>query len=367
VADLGIRIGLLPSGKTASIVDVPGVGVGHATVWRDEPSPPTGRGIARTGVTVIDPGGNLFRRPVPAGGAVLNGAGECTGFLTAAEWGLAETPMFLTSTMQIGRVYDAACELLMSEDPGIGTDDVVIPIVAECDDSFLNDARRMQVEAADVEGALRAARKSAGGVAPDEGAVGAGTGMSCLGFKGGIGTASRIVPSGHVVGVLVLSNFGERRRLTVDGVPVGRLLPPADSDPGRRRQPPPGGSCIVVVVTDAPVDSASCARLARRAGLGLARTGSTASHGSGEIFLALATGLRETESSEPAATPPLTGRDLDPLFAAVVEATEEAVLNSILAAPTVTGRDGNTSYGLPVERVGELLKSHPGWRQNGDH
>ena len=153
-ADLGITIGILPSGPTGSIIDVPGVGVGHATVWRDEPAPPAGRGVARTGVTVIDIGGNLFSSPVPAGGAVLNGAGECTGFLAAAEWGLAETPVFLTSTMQLGRVYDAACELLMEEEPGIGCDDVIIPIVAECDDSFLSDARRMQVTRADVATAL---------------------------------------------------------------------------------------------------------------------------------------------------------------------------------------------------------------------
>ena len=162
-ADLGIRIGILPSGQTASLTDVPGVGVGHATVWRDEPPPPGGRGVARTGVTVIDPGGNLFRRPVPAGGAVLNGAGECTGFIAAGEWGLVETPIFLTSTMQVGRVYDAACELLMAEDPGIGADDVIIPVVAECDDSFLSDSRRMQVSAGDVAAALAAARASAGG------------------------------------------------------------------------------------------------------------------------------------------------------------------------------------------------------------
>lgn len=142
--DLGIKIGTLPAGPTDSILDVPGVGVGHATVWTDERPPPQGRGTARTGVTVIDLGGNLFRSPVPAGGAVLNGAGECTGFLTAAEWGLAETPVFLTSTMQLGRVYDAACKLLMSEDDGIGVDDVIISIVAECDDSFLNEARQMR-------------------------------------------------------------------------------------------------------------------------------------------------------------------------------------------------------------------------------
>jgi D-aminopeptidase len=338
------------------MADVPGVGVGHATVWRDEPPPPAGRGVARTGVTVLDPGGNLFRSPVPAGGAVLNGAGECTGFLAAAEWGLAETPVFLTSTMQLGRVYDAACELLMAEDAWIGTDDVIIPVVAECDDSFLNDARRMQVTAADVAGALAAARASAGGPAPAEGAVGAGTGMCCLGFKGGIGTASRRTPSGHVVGVLVLSNFGDQERLTIDGVPVGRLLPPGDAGP----VPPPAGSCITIAVTDAPLDSAACARLARRAGLGLARTGSVGHHGSGEIFLALATGLRAPRdrspgSASPAGQDPITGRRLDPFFAAVVEATEEAVLNSMLAAPTVTGRDGHVVRGLPADQVAALL------------
>jgi D-aminopeptidase len=363
-ADLGIGIGILPSGPTGSITDVPGVGVGHATVWRDEPPPPAGRGVARTGVTVVDLGGNLFRRPVPAGGAVLNGAGECTGFLAAGEWGLAETPVFLTSTMQLGRVYDAACELLMAEEPAIGADDVVIPIVAECDDSFLNEARRMQVTAADVGAALAGARASTGGAAPPEGAVGAGTGMSCLGFKGGIGTASRLTPSGHVVGVLLLSNFGARERLTVDGVPVGRLLAPGGDEAGASpSHPPPAGSCIVIVVTDAPLDSAACSRLARRAGLGLARTGSTAGHGSGEIFLAMATGLRgprtdgHGERPGPVQTPPapVTGTALDPFFAAVVEATEEAVLNSLLAAPTVIGRDGHTSYGLPAERVRELL------------
>ncbi len=347
---------MLPSGPTASISDVPGVGVGHVTVWRDEPPPPAGRGVARTGVTVIDPGGNLFRSPVPAGGAVLNGAGECAGFLSMSEWGLAETPVFLTSTMQVGRVYDAACELLAREEDGIGVEDVIIPLVAECDDSYLSDARRMQVSAADVATAREAARAAAAATVrrpPDEGAVGAGTGMSCLGFKGGIGTASRRLPSGHTVGVLTLTNFGDQERLTIDGVPVGRMLP---AGPGRGRDRPPAGSCITLVITDAPLDAAACSRLARRAGLGLARTGSTASHGSGEIFLALATGLRATRGSQPpAGAIPVTGRGLDPFFAAVVEATEEAVLTSLLAAPTVTGRDGNTSYGLPAGRVRELL------------
>jgi D-aminopeptidase len=374
-ADLGIRIGLLPSGPAGSITDVPGAGLGHATVWRDEPDPPAGRGIARTGVTVLDPGGNLFRSPVPAGGAVLNGAGECTGFLAAAEWGLAETPVFLTSTMQVGRVYDAACELLMAQEPRIGIDEVIIPIVAECDDSFLSDARRMQVSAADVAAALAAARAAAaprsaaipypgrpagrGSQPPAEGAVGAGTGMSCLGYKGGIGTASRVLPSGHTVGVLLLANFGGRERLTIDGVPAGRLLlPPGPAGrpaPEAERAAPPAGSCITIVLTDGPLEPASCARLARRAGLGLARTGSIASHGSGEIFLALATGLRSPRGEPPGPGPAITGSDLDPFFTGVVDATEEAVLNCLLAAPTVTGRAGNTSYGLPAGQVRDLL------------
>jgi D-aminopeptidase len=344
--DLGIVIGTLPSGPTGSIVDVPGVGVGHATVWRDEEPPPHGRGVARTGVTVIDPGGNPFREPIPAGGAILNGAGECTGFMGAQEWGLAETPIFLTSTMQLGRVYDAACELHLEEEPEIG-EEVVIPIVAECDDSFLNYAGRMQVTRDDVAEALRQARLKQ---APQEGAVGSGTGMSCLGFKGGIGTASRVVPSGHTVGVLAMTNFGQRDRLTVDGVPVGRLLPEAPAPTA-----PPAGSCIVVVITDAPVLPADCQRLARRAGLGLARTGSTAHHGSGEIFLALATGLRAPRSSTFTGMP-VVARDLDPFFEAVVDATEECVLNSLLMAPTVVGRDGNTSEGLPAEAVKALLE-----------
>jgi D-aminopeptidase len=175
--------------------------------------------------------------------------------------------------------------------------------------------------------------------------------MSALGYKGGIGTASRMVPDGHVVAVLTMTNFGDRNRLTVGGLPVGRLLPDPDAGSGPER---PAGSCIVVVVTDGAVDSAGCERLARRAGLGLARLGSTGSHGSGEIFLACATGLRADRDRPPAGVP-VVGTALDPYFAAVVEATEEAALNSMLAATTVVGRDGNTSHALPGEEVRRLL------------
>jgi D-aminopeptidase len=341
--DLGIAIGALPTGPTNSVLDVTGVGLGHATVHRDEPL------VARTGVSCLVLAEDAYPRPVPAGGAVLNGAGECTGFLTAAEWAAAETPVYLTSTMQLGRVYDAACEIALEAHPEVA-DDVVIPVVGECDDSFLNDCRRMHVTARDVRAAHAAALASRGsGSAPDEGAVGAGTGMSCLGFKGGIGTSSRVTDHGHTVAVLLLTNFGSREELTVAGVPVGRRLAPAPAAPAK-----PAGSCIGLVVTDAPVDGASCARLARRVGLGLARAGSNAHHGSGEIFLGFGTGLRLDRDQRPDGVP-LGGRALDPLFAAVVEATEEAVLNSMLTAPTTVGRDGNVSESLHSPEVLALL------------
>ena len=349
--DLGIRIGSISTGPTNSVLDVAGVGLGHATVMRDEPDPPAGRGLARTGVTCLVLAEDAFTRMLPAGGAVLNGAGECTGFITAAEWGSAETPVYLTSTLQLGRVYDSACRIELEVNPSTAVD-FTIPVVAECDDSYLNDARRMQVEHEDVVAAYDAALASRGSATPpDEGAVGSGTGMSCLGFKGGIGTSSRLVGE-HTVAVLLMTNFGVREELIVNGVPVGRTLGPApEAEP-----PTPAGSCIGIVVTDAPVDGASCARLARRVGLGLARAGSVAHHGSGEIFLAFGTGLRMDRDGRPDGTPVLTGRALDPFFAAVVEASEEAVLNSMFTAPTVTGRDGNTSESAHTPAVLDLLR-----------
>ncbi|WP_158283035.1 P1 family peptidase [Nocardioides silvaticus] len=349
--EIGIEIGVLPTGPTNSVLDVPGVGVGHTTLHRDEAPPPQGRGIARTGVTALVIAEDAYDRPLATGGAVLNGAGELTGSVGAGEWGMLETPIYLTSTMQLGRVYDSACRIELERDVRVA-DGVVIPVVGECDDSFLNDCRRMQVEHEDVVAAHAAALAARGAsAAPDEGAVGAGTGMSCLGFKGGIGTASRVTPEGHTVAVLLLTNFGERKRLTVDGHHVGRLLP-EDPDPDRAE-----GSCIGIVVTDAPVQSADCARLARRIGLGLARTGSTAHNGSGEIFLGVSTTRRAQELAwEGGAV--VSGPGLNDLFEGVVDATEEAVLNSMLTAPTTTGRDGNTSEGLDPAVVARLLSEH---------
>jgi D-aminopeptidase len=335
--DLGLRIGDLEPGPQNRISDVRGVSVGHVTVRRDEPDPPVGRGVARTGVTAVVPGplDTLVSRPIAAGTAVLNGAGELTGSIQIGEWGCIETPVYLTSTMAVGRVYDGAVTAAVRADPSVGTANFVIPVVGECDDGWLNDARTVQVEAADVQRALDTA-----GDHVTEGAVGAGTGMICFGWKGGIGTASRRVGSTHV-GVLALTNFGTHDQLRVDGVPVGHLL---DSPPPGREDP--GGSCIVVIATDAALGTHQLTRLARRAGLGLARTGSIGHHGSGEIFVAVSTGEDTT----------VPDRDLNRFFGAAVEATEESVLNSLWAAEDAEGRGGRVIRALPHEPVLGLLR-----------
>ncbi len=344
---LGIEIGVLPTGPANAITDVPDVLVGHATVWRDEADPPAGTGVARTGVTAIVPGSasGVLAAPVPCGIAVLNGAGELTSALQVEEWGVLETPILLTSTMQVGRALDALVEWLCELDPTLGRDRVVIPMVGECDDSSLNDARRVQISAADVRAALETA--SPGSVA--EGAVGAGTGMVCFEHKGGIGTASRQIEGLDVtVGVLLLTNFGSRPRLTIDGVPVGRLLTPGTV--GSTEPAEAAGSCIGVVATDAPCRSQQLERLARRVGLGLARCGSVAGHSSGEIFTAF--------STVPAAdVRALRDDQLNPLFAAVVEASEEAVINSLTTATTVTGVSGHRVDALALDETVALLRA----------
>jgi D-aminopeptidase len=356
IRDAGVVIGPLPTGPTNSLADVAGVGVGHATIVRDEPAPPEGRGLARTGVTAICVAEDAYERPVPAGGAVLNGAGELTGFISADEWGLLETPILLTSTMQLGRVYDAACELMIEQHPKVA-DEVVIPVVGECDDSFLNYAGRMQVTRDDVAAAWQQAyARAKSGQAAEQGAVGSGTGMACRGCKGGIGESSRITASGHTVGVLLMTNFGERDRLTIDGVRIGAHLHPDPYKP----IPEPAGSCIGIAITDAPVDGATCARLARRIGLGLARTGSVAHNGSGEIFMAAGTGIRAERRGGRLSGVSVDTTDLNHLFEAVVDASEEAVLNSLSHSPTVHGRDGNAREGLPLDAVRDIMSSrHP--------
>jgi D-aminopeptidase len=313
----GVVIGTLEPGPRSSIADV-GVIVGHVTV-------------ERTGVTAVVPP----VLPVPAGTAVLNGAGELTGSLEIREWGRLDTPVYLTSTHAVGRVYDGAVSVAMAADPRVGVDDVVIPVVAECDDSWLSDARIKHVQPEDVARAVATATADF-----EQGAVGAGAGMSCFDWKGGIGSSSRRAGE-HTVGVLLLTNFGSSEQLRVDGVPIGQLI---DEQPGEA--PAPGGSCIAVLATDAPLTPPQLERLARRAGLGLARAGSVAHHGSGEIFVAFAT---SGECSFP-------DRELNPLFQAAVDATEEAVLCSLWAAVDTVGREGRLVRALPREKVLELYR-----------
>ncbi|HUG13666.1 MAG TPA: P1 family peptidase [Thermomicrobiales bacterium] len=354
--DLGIAIGTYPTGKHNAITDVAGIEVGHTTVsWGDASLPP-GRGPARTGVTVIWPHRDgIVRNPVSAGFFALSGTGEMTARSEIEELGRINAPLALTNTMSVGIVYDAVCRYLVERDPEIGdTESVIIPLVAECDDSYLNDSRGFHVTREHVYAALDGAR----GEPVGEGAIGAGTGMHLFGFKGGIGTSSRLLPEaegGWTVGVLALTNFGRRPRLTVDGVPVGRLY----EGVGNREQGVVGegedeGSGIVVVATDAPLDGRQLARVAKRAALGLGRTGSTGGNGSGELLVAFSTTYRPGESGV-SSKPILEGGAIDPIFAAAVDATEEAVLNALFMATTTVGRKGNVDEAIDIDRVRELL------------
>ena len=339
----GLTFGRQPTGEHNAITDVPGVRVGQVTIWADDE-----RGIARTGVTAIVPDGAraMFERPMAAGMAVLNGAGELTGSVELQEWGILETPILLTGTTSVGRAYDA----LVDEAIDAGLDEPVIPVVGECDDSWLDDLRRRSVTVAHARYAVAAATD--GPVA--EGVVGAGTGMITMGHKAGIGTASRVIDGLGTVGVLLLCNFGGLHDLRLGGVHVGEALA-GDRD----AQLPPydtGGSCVGIVMTDIPLDARQLNRVARRVGLGLARVGSVAHHGSGDIFAAVST----TNRHDRAATglvhlQLLADGSLNDVFSAVVDAAEEAVHDALFVADTVSGVAGHVVPGLPVERVLALL------------
>jgi D-aminopeptidase len=351
--DEGVVAGRLEPGRLNAITDVAGVRVGHATVVRDDP-------VVRSGVTAIWPhDGNPFRERVYAASEPLNGYGELTGSRVIDEWGLLGAPIVLTDTAHVGVAYTATVRHLGELDPGVGDVDVLIPVVGECDAGFLSDNRAFGVSEDDVRNALSGAR---GGVPMAEGAVGAGTGMQLFDFKGGIGTASRVVELGgeaFTVGVLLLCNHGTRPQLHVLGVPVGREI--ADLMPERHRE----GSCIGVLATDLPLHPAQLRRAVRRIGLGLARGGSVANDGSGEIFVGFSTATRVPRSTDRLRFGIDTivegqfwreGSPLDLVFEAVAEATEEAVLNALWAAETTAGRDGHVLHALPTDRALALLR-----------
>lgn len=360
--DLGITIGRHSPGPLNAITDVAGVRVGHVTLIRGEGPLKPGEGPVRTGATVVIPREDVWHKKVPAGAFVLNGTGEMTGLAWIAESGFLEYPVALTNTLNVPRVADGVMSWMVRQYPEIGiTDDTLTPVVAECDDSRLNDSQGRHVSANDVVQALDSAR----GGPVEEGTVGAGTGMVSYGFKGGIGTSSRRLPDGdggYTVGVLVNANHGRRQELVIDGIPVGRLYTPEPSLVGEAAPAEglPGqgdGSIIVVIATDAPLDSRQLTRVARRAAIGLARTGSTVRHGSGDFMLAFSTAntIPHYPQDPTFSMTHLADPFLNPLFAATVEATEEAILNALMTATTVVGRDDHRFDAISLSRVRELL------------
>ena len=355
--EMGITIGHYPTGPVNAITDVAGVKVGHTTLIVGEGPHVPGKGPVRSGVTAIIPFDNFFLERAIAGVFVLNGAGELSGLTQVEEWGLLETPILLTNTMSVGKVGDACVKWISRRTPGIGAEyDVIIPVVGECDDSFLNDAVGRHIRSEHVYRALESA--APGKVA--EGSVGAGTGMITCDFKAGIGTASRRVPiadGNYILGVLVETNFGVMANLRVDGVPVGEQLYPRYREIVARKHN--YGSIIAVVATDAPLLAQQITRLCKRAALGIGRTGSFAAHGSGEIVIGFSTANRLPRLSPGHAVTHkidvLFDQATGPLYEAVIEATEEAIINALCSAEEMTGRDGNVAPALPLDELVEIM------------
>ena len=353
-SDLGLKVGVLPTGPLDAITDVAGVRVGHTTIIRGDD--------LHTGVTAILPHpGNLYREKVPGAVFVGNGFGKLAGSTQVDEMGDIETPILLTSTTSVPRVADALISYMLALP---GNEDVlsINPLVGETNDGYLSDIRGRQITQDDVFAAIKAAK----GGPVEEGSVGAGTGTVVFGFKGGIGTSSRRVPpklGGYTVGVLVQTNFGGV--LTIAGAPVGRELGRyylrEELQPEGSATDRGNGSVMIVVATDAPMDARNLKRLAARAWLGVARTGSSASNGSGDYAIAFSTApqvrIRTEDKALTRHIEVLTNDAMSPLFLAVIEATEEAVYSSLFRATTMTGR-GHTVEALPIEKTTEILKKY---------
>ncbi len=357
--DMGIRIGRLDPGTNNAITDVKGVKVGHVTIIQDDVQTPgvTGTSSIRTGVTAIlpAPGDVYHKRPV-AGGFILNGVGEMSGLNQVLEWGFLESPILLTNSHSVGKIHSGVVTHYMKQFPELGAKtDVILPLVGECDDSFLNDARIGICSSTDATKAIQAAK--AGPVV--QGSVGAGTGMTTFDFSGGIGTSSRVLSFDamtYTVGVLVLSNFGRLCNLTIDGSVVGRHLDNQFDIPRRENS---HGSVIVVIATDAPMMSSQLCRLSKRAALGLGRTGSFAASSSGEIIVAFSTAnrlpRRPEKPNKVLSLDFVPDQILNGFYEAVIEATEEAVINAIFCSHGMTGREGRLSPAIPHDKVLEAL------------
>lgn len=345
--DYGITTGVLPVGKSNAITDVAGVRVGHTTLQNGD--------SVRTGVTAVLPhGGNIFQQKVPAAIFVGNGFGKLAGSTQIAELGNLETPVILTNTLNVPTAMEAVIDYVLAQ-PGNEDVQSVNAVVGETNDGYLNDIRGRHVQREDVLAAIQTADTSMFA----EGCVGAGTGTVCFGFKGGIGTSSRRLPAamgGYSVGVLVQTNFGGV--LQINGIQVGKQLGKFSFSNELLNNV--DGSCMIVVATDAPIDSRNLERLAKRAFMGLAKTGGIASNGSGDYVIAFST-APQLRIPYPPTTPhdrvDLVPNDqMTPLFMAAIEATEEAIINSLFAAQTTSGKDGRTVQALPVEKLLPLLQ-----------
>jgi D-aminopeptidase len=345
--DLGITTGLLPTGQWNAITDVAGVRVGYTTLIRDEPS------VVRTGVTAIWPRDGVWTDAVFAGTHSFNGNGEMTGWAWIAEQGLLASPVCITNTHCVGVVRDAVCAYAVRNKVPMPW---LLPVVAETHDGWLSDAASFPVTQQHAFDALDSA--ATGPLA--EGNVGGGTGMICHEFKGGTGTASRVVQTAgerFTVGALVQANYGSRELLRVDGVPVGRAIGP-DVVPSHRDVPREAGSIIVILATDAPLLPIQCQRLARRATTGLAWVGGVGFNGSGDIFLAFATGNHVRHGEVIADLHMLAPEQINPLLQAAAETTEEAILNALTGAVTMTGFAGRTAHALPLDRLAEVMRHY---------
>ncbi|MFB6279353.1 MAG: P1 family peptidase [Salinibacter sp.] len=343
IRDLGLEPGLFAPGPLNAITDVEGVRVGHRTLVEGD--------SVRTGVTAIRPhGGDLFREKVPAAVHVGNGFGKAAGFLQVQELGTIETPIVLTNTLDVGTAVEATVAWTLRQ-PGHEDIGSVNAVVGETNDGYLNDIRGQHVTNEDV---IAAIENASGGSVP-EGSVGAGTGTSALGWKGGIGTSSRVVPEAHggyTVGALVQANYGGILR--IDGVPVGERLGRYDFQSVVEGDD--DGSCMIVLATDAPLSPRNLERMAKRAMLGLARTGSYSSNGSGDFVIAFSTRNQRTGDQALRSDSLLPNNRMSPLFLATVESVEEAVYNALTTATTVTGRDGHTQTALPLDRLRTILR-----------
>lgn len=326
-----ITLGVLPTGTLDALTDVADVRVGHVSVRRER---------LLTGVTVVLPHrGNIYHQKVTAASAVLNGYGKSIGLMQVDEMGTVETPILVTSTLNVPRVADALISYMVTQAEAIGQTETVNPVVLECFDGYLSDARARAVGEAEVFEAIMSAR----GGPVWEGCVGAGMGMRCQGFKSGVGTSSRVIADpGYTVGVLAVPNFGFSGDLVIAGVPVGRELAAVE-------QPAERGSCIFVVATDAPLASVDLRRIAWRCFLGMARTGAIGGHASGDLAVAFTTSTHQERQDRAVMTA---------LFRAVVEASEEAILNALFAAETTEGRDGRVVPSLPIPETLMILRRH---------